>query len=520
MTQLTAQITAALLITQPSIKPNSAERYVSKYVAAMIQEIGQQYMLMSKDDFMAGEFDFAARRVTDLCGRAQFDGSTHYIFHLLQEHSSTAIAIEKYKGNNLAKRVSRYTLNPRYKKEIMDELINLTIELNPTYLQKLSAEANNSVFVDVDSLQNYILATRQSLQQGGGTAYTDKLTRNLLIAQQVLLQVTYTDEGSAVVHEYWEAIDSGRIQGHGISLQRIPKEVRHGALGKCFRYDFKAASYALLTGLALLIDPTLKVGALKDYIQHRSVIRKNIAKDIGISEDWMKRIFTAIGFGAQLNDSPYTMIRNKIGKEKYDALKQHKKFAEIIDQLNAVTKTISKSPYFPDSGFTLHDNTYTQINPKDGKKRTTNQKLAWIYQCLESYAIAWFVARLPADSGFLLTVHDCVYLKHQIMPTVAHDIRVDMAREFPLLNFEEERIIPIRASNKLSEQQEEQAHRERIRQEELRAANYVPVFAQISSAPLAPEPETDEEYELRRRKQFEDDVARGLSPGFDPSQYY
>jgi len=74
------------------------------------------------------------------------------------------------------------------------------------------------------------------------------------------------EDGEYLFPEYWEQSDSGRYYGHGTSLQRVSKEVRHAALGRCHMYDVKAASYALLTRVGLAIDPALDVGVLVNYV--------------------------------------------------------------------------------------------------------------------------------------------------------------------------------------------------------------------------------------------------------------
>jgi len=52
-------------------------------------------------------------------------------------------------------------------------------------------------------------------------------------------------------------------------------------VGQCHRYDFKAASYALMTSLAQHFDPTLKTAALTGIRQVPSIIRRRIAAALG-----------------------------------------------------------------------------------------------------------------------------------------------------------------------------------------------------------------------------------------------
>ena len=487
-----AQLTKALRTRYPTMKPNMADRYVDKYVTAVIAEIATQYMLTDKDD-ITDEISFAADKVNTATGRTKASGKTEYIYSMMQACPSTSLVIETYKGNSLTHRVSKVVFNPRYKKGIMDELRSMTIELNPQYLQDLDDKANNSVAVDVETLGSYIEHTRQALSNPPSQAYADKLLRNLLVANQLLAQVKEQDS-THWVDEYWEQIDSGRIQGHGISLQRISKEVRHAALGRCHRYDFKAASYALMTSLALQLDPAIKVVVLKDYIKNRSFIRKRIAKDIGISEGWMKSIFTSIGFGAELKDNPYNSIRGMLGQEKYHKLLCNFEFMSIKQQLDQVSTTIHKNSAFPDAGFKFLGRTYTQINPKDGKKRTKNQKLAWIYQCMESHALGLFVDMVPDACKIKLMVHDCLYMQRPLATQHFADIHWKLSQSYPLLTFEHDAIVPIHAEGftghaEREMQQQEQDHKlhiasERRDADKFAAQGYVPVGSTASTTPF------------------------------------
>ena len=486
------ELIKALTKRFPAMKPNMADRYAGKYMAAVMTEIATQYMLMNSDD-MTGEMNFAADRVNVASKRAIIDSKSIYIYSMMQSCPSTSLVVETYTGNSLTHRVSKVMFNPKYKKVIMEELRSMTIELNPQYLQDLDDKANNSVAVDVETLGSYIEHTRQALINPPSQAYADKLLRNLLVANQLLAQVKEQD-GEHWVDEYWEQIDSGRIQGHGISLQRISKEVRHAALGRCHRYDFKAASYALMTSLALQLDPTLNVAVLRDYIKNRTSIRKRIAKDIGISEDWMKSIFTSLGFGAELKDNPFNSIRGMLGQVKYHKLICNFEFLAIKRQLDQVSNTIHKHSAFPDTGFVLHGRTYTHINPKDGKKRTKNQKLAWIYQCLESHALGLFVGMVPDACNVKLMVHDCLYLQRPLSSQHFTDIHWKLSQVYPLLTFEHDVIVPIHAEGFIGHAerellQQEQDHKQHIASErrdadKFAAQGYVPIGSTASLAPF------------------------------------
>lgn len=294
-----------------------------------------------------------------------------------------------------------------------------------------------------DALQSYITHTRRTLDGGvHSEQYQAKLTRALCIANALKAQIKSLPDGTHYISEYWEEIDSGRVYGHGLSLQRVPREVRHAALGPCHKYDFKASSYALMTSLALQIDPTLQVEAIRYYVKHRSRIRSRIAKQVGISDEWAKSVFTALGFGAKLSDTPFNAIRKQLGKAKLDLLKGNDEFAAIAGQFRVVCKTILST--FSGDGFELCGRTYSATDPRTGCKRTPNQKLAWIYQCLESAALQTFIDH--ADASPLLAAHDCLYFKHKIPASLTEDIAYLLSQRFELLRFEHEQITPIHAA--------------------------------------------------------------------------
>ena len=272
-----------LAINQPILKDYQVIKYVDKYVDAVMTQISRQFLTVTSDEIDAGEINFAANEVYEQCGQAMLVGERVRIYTMMQEQANTSLIVQTYKGNSNSKRVSKITFNPKYMIDIYKDMMENDYLLNDVYLRKLANQANFTIPVDMDALNSYIKHTQQSMTKSRGVKYIEKLCRNLLAAKQIKQQAVQQADGSHVVGEYWETIDSGRMHGHGISLQRVAKEVRHAALGRCARIDFKASSYAILTSLALEINPEIKVEAIKHYIQKRTVIRKRIAKKLGVS---------------------------------------------------------------------------------------------------------------------------------------------------------------------------------------------------------------------------------------------
>lgn len=482
------KLQAALLAHYPTLKPLLAARYVDKYVSVMLKQIAWQYARTSSEDLSAGEMDFPVDHVTKACGAARAIAPHATVFGVMQEHPNTSLVIITSKGNSIHHELSRVTLNQNYKKEIMEALKSLHIELEPTHLAELAAKANVVIRINAESLASYIEQTRIDLNRENSEAYKGKLVRNLQVATQ-LLQMAKEDDQGAYVEEYWERIDSGRVHGHGLSLQRIPKEVRHAALGRCYRYDFKAASYALMTAYAQGIDPTLKTAAITDYVRYRSGIRKRIAKDVGVSEESIKTVLNAIGFGAQLKDNPFTAIQKELGREKYHRLLANTEFVLIKKQIEAIRNTISAKLGTGD--FEVGGVVCTEFDPKDGTKRTKNQKLAWLYQRLETFAMEEFIARIPAECRQLLLVHDCIYLDKPIPSAQLVDIKLELREMFPALDVDGEWVFPIHAPGYVAQgaqaaREADAAHKARIAAEERKAMSYTsPRAAQPAPPPAA-----------------------------------
>lgn len=460
------ELEAALAARYPDLKDWQVTRAVNKYVAGVTAEVALQMALGNSDE---RGISFACDAVRERCGRLKVGGATRYVFHVMQEHPSTQLVHVTYTGNNLTEQVSRVMLTPRYKGLMLQAIRQdtLSVELKPEHLDDVAVRANRRIPVNRRSLDSYIMATRETLKQPGlDEPYVETLTRNLRIATLLRDRLEVDEDGGAYSAEYWEETDSGRQYGHGLSLQRLPRHVRNAALGPCHKYDFKASSYALMTALALKINPELHVGAIKDYVKHRKAIRQRIAADVGVSANKIKEVFTALGFGAKANDNPHSYVRGELGHECYERLMMNEEFAYIRLQFEAVNATILDCPHFKAEGFEMFGRVYNDAHPKTGLKRSRAQKLAWIYQCMESEALRVFVSLL--DETPLLTAHDCVFLRKRLALSIQQDVMYQLNQQFSLLTFEHDPVTPI--AHLLPADDSRQRHS--VALEEWRARNY------------------------------------------------
>ena len=510
------KLIAQLASKYPTLKRYQINDCVNRYVDAVMQEIAYRFATITSEDIDAAEFSFAADAVNIEIGQSSLNGKRLRVWTLMHLHTETSLVLVTYEGNSITHRVSKVTLNPRYKKDILNELITNNSSLTSAYTRNTKEKPNFSIPVVMDSLDSYIKNTEQILAKAKTGNYKEKLLRNLCAARRIKLEAELQKDGTYLVHEYWTQIDSGRIHGHGHSLQLAPKEVRHAALGRCSKIDFKASSYAIFTSIALAITPNLKVESLKSYIKYRAPIRTRIAKSVGISEEWVKTIFTSLGFGAEVKDNPFNSIRKKLGQEKFNLLVANQEFANIKHEFDVVRDTILKSEHFSGDEFKINEHTYKHIDTKTGKKRTKNQKMAWIYQAFERWALELVVDKMPENYTILLGVHDCLYIKQRLPAHVVLDLKDEIRQLIPLLDFEQELIIPIHAAEdhgkfNLAIEAEESAHKQRIATATRGVKGLLSDFIVIDSViPEQPDftNETDAEYEHRRKQQFLRDVQR------------
>jgi len=435
------RIYAALVASYPTLKPYQAEKAAASYVDVMLEEMAESIRRFGYED---DQISLALDKVSARIGRVKVGGKDVKVCGAVNKDRHNALIHVDFEGQ--VGRNSRVSINPRYQGEI-----DLAIAASKSHaISSGGSDKAPNIYTRVDPgmLDSFVENTSQAHDKAWQNAspdnekYRKTLLRNLLHAKHIKASLV-EEGGQCLFPEYWEQSDSGRCYGHGTSLQRVSKEVRHAALGRCHMYDFKAASYALMTDLALYIDPTLEVGVLKDYVNRRSQIRKAIAADVGISEDRIKAIFTSLGFGAKIANNPFASIRKTLGEAAYNRLMINHQFVRIGDAMIMVREAIAGS--FSDS-FEFFGRQYNPVCPRTGKKRTKSQKLAWLYQAMEADAITRFGAG-AAEAGYqpLLFVHDCVYFKHKLPEGVLATITENIRQMFPLLEADHDDIFPIHA---------------------------------------------------------------------------
>jgi len=466
----------------PDIKPYLADRYADKYVSVVLEQIRQAMLRPPNwfNDQKTDELTFSKESATRQSGR---QGQTNeYLFDFMARSPQTRLIDITFRGN--IGKLSRARLNPIYKDRIMYELLEMpTQALTDSERKEIRDRGNVVIETDPGSLASFIERTEQQTRQTAPGRYRDRLVNNLLRARELYLEQQEVD-GRHYLMEYWETADTGRQYGHYNSLQRMSQEVRHAALGVCHKYDFQAHSFAVMAGVARTIDPTIKIAQVEDYIRYRTAIRQRIARDVGVTEDQIKRVFTSLGFGARPINNPYNSIRRTLSNEQaYNKLIDQTEFKYIFEELELINNTIDTR--LPQEDFTWYlDRTY-QHRKSTGHKKTRSQRLAWIYQNTEAYITQEFIRIIRESTSLepLMTVHDCIYYRQKLPSRAVIDAQVLLRDEYPYVRVEHEAIYPISTRDHFdtrfdNDQQAELEHKQRIHEEEHAARGYTSAWNQ------------------------------------------
>jgi len=471
---LSNQISDEIKRIYPDIKPYLADRYADKYVGVVLKEIQQAILRPSNPD---EELSFNSKEVYNACGKTK---DQERLFSFLQKSPKTRLVDITFRGN--IGRLSRVRLNSIYKDRIMYELLAMPESaLTDQERREIRERANVLIPIDTASLSSFIQHTDQQIKKSGPGRYRDQLINNLLRARELRLEA-HEVKGRSYLMEYWETADTGRQYGHYNSLQRMNQEVRHAALGVCYRYDFQAHSFAVMASLARSIDPDLKIAQIEDYIRYRTRIRQRIAQEVGIAESAVKSVFTSLGFGARPINNPYTSIRRAVGSaEAYERLVHQTEFKFIVEDLERINQAILGQ--FPDQDFVWHLGQTYHSKTALGRRRNRSQKLAWIYQNTEAYITAEFIEIIREQTGLepLMTVHDCIYYAQPIPNSAVIDAQVLLREDYQYVRVERETVYPIGTEESFrarfqENHQVEQDHKNQIAREEQRAQGYSSEF--------------------------------------------
>ena len=331
--------------------------------------------------------------------------------------------------------------------------------------------------VDLASLASFVRATTQDHYRG--------------ISQTILLISEHFD--GYMPHVRVES-DFGRLYYRGINFQNMKKTVRHAALGDCYQWDIENSVWAWKNHLIKQIYQEAGATSVyyhtENYIERKKSIRRTLAREIfpelhqtGI--DVVKHALTAISFGATVTGSiswgrePGSRIAlNQIIKspEKLVQFIDHELVAPLIQEQTLMNQDIRA--YVKHQGLDTYYKQFPQL--VDGRNRLrTNSLISWMYQHAERELIEGVKQRMSSAEP-LLTVHDCIYTRRRPSASCLVDVKQFLQQTNPEVKLEETKV------TKWTWIEDQNAHKERIQQEEQLAQGYTSPVIITDGAPVTP----------------------------------
>lgn len=151
----------------------------------------------------------------------------------------------------------------------------------------------------------------------------------------------------------------GRLYGKGVSenLQLIKNRLLPFIIPHSWDYDITASCYTIISQLAKKYQSDLKIDAVENYVNNRKEIRKNVAKDLEVSEEQIKKCFTIVGHGAKeirhswmnqkgLEESG--SIIQELGIQKGNEFFDHPNLTDLFSQIKKCGQIIVNNYSYPD----------------------------------------------------------------------------------------------------------------------------------------------------------------------------
>jgi hypothetical protein len=509
MDEIIKKLEAEFKALYPNIRELLANRYATKYATEVIRELRYSEIrreFHSRDPESAKvEWLWPANEMKERIGRIKFGSKPEWIYSLFQKQPTLRLVEVVRQGSSFTG-LSEILIAHKYRKLVMEQLRNYH-ELQAISESHKLTDYNYLVPVNTETLNEYLLATEQARKRNhGNDALQDKLRQNLKMGYWIR-GALLNDENGSYLPEFRTKSESGREHATGINTQTVSKELRHAILGRCHEYDLRAGSFAILTAFATEINSAIKHETIRQYIQNREYFREKMAAMLNIPVKTAKRIFTAIGFGANVVANPYTTIGQILSSEQITTLRAWHFWEQLNDEFKEVKSQCQWAIDVATGELEIGEARYSPLI--DGVEKRPAQKLAWLYQALESHYMKQVRRMIPDECVVLTEVHDCIYTHHRIPAETLRDIKVmlsDQTGGLLAIDHQARHSIHRPEIDPFQEQiEEEAAHRERIRQQEQNALGYQPLFATIDQTT---NPKTDLSWLLKDYFDFQDAAAR------------
>ena len=342
--------------------------------------------------------------------------------------------------------------------------------------------------VDLKSLKSYMVWLTTEARQ-----LTLEKKNHALRQARIILAVATVMQGNYVQRKKPSVF--GRMYYEGVSVQNVNKELRRAMLGNCWEYDIRSSvvawkmgwARAYLSSVNKAVDALPKVFmATLSFLEHKADFMATVrhftfAHDSPVPRDLqpklLKRAFTAISFGARHNAQGW---QNDAGEWTNPAL------TEIIKNADDRARFLADATvraFIAEQGV-LDAFLYQQVKVQrpdllrnshlqtPSGRPSRSKILAYLYQHDETEVMDVVRATALAHGRTpIANVHDAIFFQRKL----SVDLRVEMQTRMclhthnPYWHLAHQELQGYEPRY-LDEKLEEQAHRERIRQETLRAA--------------------------------------------------
>jgi len=159
-----------------------------------------------------------------------------------------------------------------------------------------------------------------------------KLARWLGALSAVLMRLARdrSTQRLGVVETYSES-RSGRLYGHSLSLQNIPKEVRYALMTGYTDWDFEACHPAILANYMRLHHYALPT--VESYVQMKAPMRRVLATEVGVDLGQIKKAITVLVYGASITNTRESALVNILGREGVQAFRTNPFLATMAAEL-------------------------------------------------------------------------------------------------------------------------------------------------------------------------------------------
>jgi hypothetical protein len=115
----------------------------------------------------------------------------------------------------------------------------------------------------------------------------------------------------------YQQSNTGRLYATGVNLQNCKRETRHAALAGCYDYDIAACHFSIMTQMAAKFG--LRCTVIDYYVNNKTQIRNELAEALRLQVGSIKKVLTAMAYGARQSLDPTDAIPKRLAKRTLSA---------------------------------------------------------------------------------------------------------------------------------------------------------------------------------------------------------